>query len=233
MPEFPDAVLFDFSGTLFHIESAERALLAALGPESVSWAGALERLGAINGSSTPDELPDHLASVWAERDLSADAHRAAYSGLSLHAGLTPQQARLLYDRGIGAAAWSPYPDTAEVLHRLRGAAVPVALVSNIGWDPRPVLARYGLQDAFDALLLSYEQGVQKPDPLIFRRACAKLDVPPSRALMIGDNVGADGAAARIGCRFVCVPSSADRPSDTLLRAVGWDAQEQAGDHQPE
>jgi putative hydrolase of the HAD superfamily len=228
VPELPDAVLFDFSGTLFHIESAEQALRAALGPRFVHLAADLERLGAINGSGTPDELPDHLARVWAERDLSADAHRAAYSGLSIHAGLTPAQARLLYDRGIDADAWRPYPDTAEVLSRLGRAGVPVAVVSNIGWDLRPVLDQYGVADEFAALVLSYERGVMKPDAAIFRTACAELNVRPRGALMVGDTPGTDGAAVDIGCRFELVPSDPQRPADTLLRAVGL-----AGGHQPE
>ena len=116
-----DAVLFDFSGTLFHIETAADALAAALGPEFVSWAPELERWGAINGSGTPDELPEHLADVWARRDLDRTAHRAAYSGLSVHAGLTREQAARLYDRGTTPQAWHPFADTAPVLHRLHAA----------------------------------------------------------------------------------------------------------------
>jgi HAD superfamily hydrolase (TIGR01509 family) len=220
VPHPPDAVLFDFSGTLFHIESAEQALVAALGPEFAHWAGELERLGAINGSGTSDDLPAHLAEVWADRDLSADAHRAAYSGLSVYAGLSPEQARLVYDRGIAPEAWSAYPDTVDALRRLRAAEVPVAVVSNIGWNPRPVLARYDVADDFDALVLSYEQGVMKPDPAIFLLACTELDVLPQTALMIGDNADTDGAAVEIGCRFVLVSSNAERDDDTLLRAAG-------------
>jgi hypothetical protein len=56
-----DAVLFDFSGTLFHIESAADAVAATLGPDAARFVSDLERFGAINGSRTPAELPDHLA----------------------------------------------------------------------------------------------------------------------------------------------------------------------------
>ena len=37
--------------------------------------------------------------------------------------------------------------------------------------------------------------------------------------MIGDNPDTDGAATAVGCRFVLVPPSPERPADTLLRAV--------------
>jgi HAD superfamily hydrolase (TIGR01509 family) len=192
---------------------------AALGAGQMGRTAELERLGAINGSGQPAALPEHLVPVWADRDLSAASHRAAYSGSALHAGLTDHQARLLYERGVSPAAWTPYPDTVEVLRRLRAAGVPTAVVSNIGWDPRPVFVRWGVADLFDALVLSYERGVIKPDPRIFELACRELGVAPADTLMVGDNPDADGAAAAIGCRFVLVPADPARPPDALLQAI--------------
>jgi putative hydrolase of the HAD superfamily len=214
-----DAVLFDFSGTLFHVESAAEALEAALGPEFVSWAPALKRWGAINGSGTPDELPEHLAEAWARRDLDRAAHRAAYSGLSVHAGLTREQADRLYDRGTTPQAWHPFADTAPVLHKLHAEQTSVAVVSNIGWDPRPVIAAYGLTEYLPVLVLSDERGVLKPDPRIFEIALAELDADPARAVMVGDNPDADGGAAALGCTFRLVAASPDRPAGSLLRAI--------------
>ena len=112
----PAAVLFDFSGTLFHIEPAAVSLLRAVGPDAVRLAPAVLRYGGINGAGRPAELPDELADVWARRDLSRDAHRAAYSGLSPRAGLDPAQADRLYEHGVSASAWHPYPR-----HRPRAA----------------------------------------------------------------------------------------------------------------
>ena len=214
-------MLFDFSGTLFHIEDPAQALLAALGPEFVSWADRLAELGAINGSSSSSDLPAHLADAWERRDLSRTDHRAAYSGLSRHAGLTAAQSDALYDRGVRPEAWHPYPDTVRTLRSLRSGHVPTAVVSNIGWDPRPVLSRYGVDGDIELLVLSDEQGVVKPDPEIFRRACAGLGVAPSDCLMIGDNPEADGAAVALGIGFTLVDADpATRPADALLRATG-------------
>lgn len=220
MSEPPVAVLFDFSGTLFHVEDARAAVVGALGERFASYAAALRRWGAINGSDTPADLPAELADVWARRDLSAEAHRAAYSGLSVHAGLTPEQARRVYERGISVEAWRPYPDTLAVLRRLHDADVPVAVVSNTGWDMRAVLHKSGVDGLLRTVVFSHERGILKPDPAIFALACAELDVDPPDAVMIGDNPTADGGATAIGCRFVLVPPDADRPPDTLLRAVG-------------
>lgn len=219
LPRVFDAVLFDFSGTLFHIESAADELAAALGPDYVHLAPEMDRWGAINGSGTPDELPDELADVWARRDLSRAAHRAAYSGLAVRAGLTVEEAARVYARGISPQAWRPFPDTAAVLKRLAADGVPVAVVSNIGWDPRPVIAAHGLTDELPVLVLSDERGVQKPDPEIFELAVAEVGADPRRTLMVGDNPETDGGATAIGCAFRLVPSSPDRPADTLCRAV--------------
>ncbi|WP_375481181.1 HAD-IA family hydrolase [uncultured Jatrophihabitans sp.] len=216
----PAAALFDFSGTLFHIESAQESLLRALGADYLHLAPAMERFGGINGSSTPQELPDELAGVWAERDLSARAHHDAYSGLSRYAGLDHDEAETLYRHGTSAEAWHPFPDTIAVLRRLHARGVPVAVISNIGWDPRPVLARYGVDQDLDALVLSYEVGVEKPDPEIFRLACAALQVDPADAVMVGDNPEADGASTVLGIPFVQVAAHPGvRRPDELTAAV--------------
>ncbi|WP_375503943.1 HAD-IA family hydrolase [uncultured Jatrophihabitans sp.] len=214
------AVLFDFSGTLFHIESALVSLLRALGPEYLHLAPAMERFGGINGSTTPQELPNDMADVWAQRDLSAQAHHDAYSGLSRHAGLNREDAETLYRHGTSPEAWHPFPDTIKLLRRLHAAGVPVAVISNIGWDPRPVLARYGVGQDIDELVLSYEVGVEKPDPEIFRFACAALKVAPSEALMVGDNPSADGGSTGAGIPFVQVSADpAVRRPQELTDAV--------------
>lgn len=216
----PDAVLVDFSGTLFHIESAEHALLAALGPDWVHRAPELVRLGAINGSGPPDDLPAELEQLWATRDLSPQGHRAAYSDAAMRAGLDAAQAARLYARGLAPEAWHPYVDSVVTLRRLRELRVPVAVVSNIGWDPRPVFERYGVDGDIDVLVLSDERGVQKPDPEIFRIACAELSVEPQRCVMVGDNPTADGGSVALGIPFRKVPADpARRRRDTLLRTV--------------
>ena len=84
----------------------------------------------------------------------------------------------LYDRHMSPAAWRPYPDAAEVLGALRTSGARVGVVSNIGWDLRPVFRAHGLDALVDAYVLSYEHGIQKPDPQLFHIACTLVGQDP-------------------------------------------------------
>jgi putative hydrolase of the HAD superfamily len=222
------AVLFDFSGTLFRIESAESWLRAVLdesgteleGRELVRTARELEEAGALPGGAFPVRVPAELAGLWEVRDRSAELHRAAYTGLSRQVPLPdPALHDALYERHKTAAAWTPYPDAAEVLHALRERGIGVGVVSNIGWDLRPVFRAHGLDAYVDAYVLSYEHGIQKPDPRLFAAACAALGAEPKDVLMVGDSRRADGGAAALGCgvHFVDHLPVAQRPA--ALRPV--------------
>lgn len=223
--------LFDFSGTLFRIEPVTSWLRAALdstgtGLDEAGFEGAVQRLtaaGALPGGPAPERIPPELASAYAVRDSSARHHREAYTGLARQAGLDAGLCDVLYERHMDPAAWQPYPDAGEVLGGLRQEGVPVGVVSNIGWDLRPVFREHGLDGLVDAYVLSYEHGIQKPDPRLFRTACTLLGRDPADVVMVGDDRHADGGAAALGCevRFVDHLPVAERPGG--LRALGLTA----------
>jgi HAD superfamily hydrolase (TIGR01509 family) len=205
-----NAVLFDFSQTLFRAESTGEWLEAGLRRSGLVLGGRAraaleERLvetGAMPGGPEPRRMPPELRGLWGRRDLTAADHRAAYEGLASAAGLPdPGLARVLYERHMEPEAWRAFPDTVSTLRELRRRAVPVAVVSNIGWDPRPVFARFGVEELVDVFVLSYEHDVQKPDPALFQVALDALGVAGEQAVMVGDNPHADGGATRLGCRF--------------------------------
>ncbi|MEU2432217.1 HAD family hydrolase [Streptomyces sp. NPDC007861] len=201
-------VLFDFSGTLFRIEPVTAWLRAALDETGVRvgsedferYARQLDAAGALPGGSDPLRVPEPLAELWSTRDEDAGRHRAAYIGLARRVELPdPRLYDVLYERHKTPPAWQPYPDAAEVLGGLRRRGVGVAVVSNIGWDPRPVFRAHGLDVYVDAYVLSYRHGVQKPDTRLFRAGCEALGHDPRNVLMVGDDRYADGGAARLGC----------------------------------
>ncbi|MFG2761274.1 HAD family hydrolase [Streptomyces wuyuanensis] len=201
-------VLFDFSGTLFRIESVASWLRAALDETGISvgedafqrYARELDAAGALPGGSTPELIPEALAELWWTRDRDAQRHRDAYVGLAHRVALPdPRLYDALYERHKTPSAWRPYPDAAEVLGELRRLGTGVAVVSNIGWDPRPVFRAHGLDGFVDAYVLSYRHGVQKPDARLFQAGCEALGEDPRNVLMVGDDRRADGGAALLGC----------------------------------
>ncbi|MEB8340247.1 HAD family hydrolase [Streptomyces endophyticus] len=221
--------MFDFSGTLFHLESAEDWLQAVLteAGENIAesevrhWAQRLRAVGAVPGGPAPSSVDPTLARLWQERDLDAARHRKAYTGL-LHATALPwpELTDALYERHMTAPAWQPYPDTADVLAALHGAGVDIAVVSNIGWDLRPVFRAHGLDRFVDAYVLSYEHGIQKPDTELFRIALALLDLDGAATAMVGDDRVADAGAAGVGApvHFVEALPVGARP-DALRRLL--------------
>ncbi|WP_394435899.1 HAD family hydrolase [Streptomyces sp. SGAir0957] len=233
------AVLFDFSGTLFRIESAAawlRGGLDELGltlpePAFTRAAQGLHEAGALPGGSTAHvTVPGHLAELMAVRDVDATRHRAAYTGLAREVPLPDDRLYdVLYDRHMRPAAWHPYPDAHDVLAELRERGIPVGVVSNIGWDPRPVFVEHGLDAYVDTYVLSYRHGVTKPDPRLFEAACEALGVAPSATLMVGDDRHADAGAAALGCavHFVDHLPAAERP-DGLRPVLGLVGDERVG-----
>jgi putative hydrolase of the HAD superfamily len=215
-------VLFDFSGTLFRVEPTrcwlasvlEEAGMRMAEAEFAECARALEDAGALPGGHPPREVPPELAVLWAERDISADRHRAAFTGLARRVPLPDEGLYdALYERHMRPEAWQPYPDAERVLSTLHERGVRVGVVSNIGWDLRPVFRAHGLDPYVDAYVLSFEHGVQKPDPWIFEKACATLGVRPQETVMVGDAPQADGGAVQIGCGLHLVEHlpAGDRP----------------------
>ncbi|NEC64335.1 HAD-IA family hydrolase [Streptomyces sp. SID9727] len=221
--------LFDFSGTLFRIEPVRSWLAATLAERGVRvdeaaferYAAELEAFGALPGGPNPKRMPEDLVDGWAHRDESAELHRAVYTGLARQVALPdPGLYDALYDRHLSPDAWQPYPDAAEVLAGLRAAGVRIGVVSNIGWDLRPMFRAHGLDRYVDAYVLSFEHGVQKPDARLFHTACTLLGRDPADVVMVGDDRRADGGAAALGCevRFVRHLPVDERPDG--LRELG-------------
>jgi putative hydrolase of the HAD superfamily len=89
-----------------------------------------------------------------------------------------------------------YDDAMPVLRELRARGVRTALVSNCSHDTRPAVDRLGLNEAFDAVILSFEVRARKPEPDIYRAALDRLGATPQGAVFVDDQPAyCDGAAA--------------------------------------
>jgi putative hydrolase of the HAD superfamily len=208
------AVLLDALGTLVEFEDPAPLLRDALA----------ERHGVVVGPG--EAVAAVRAEIAAYRRMNLGAgDRAALAELRLAC------ARVVRDALPAAAAipldvlaatlvdsfrFTPYPEVAAVLDALRERGHALAVVSNWDVSLHDVLERTGLADRFDAVVVSAEIGVAKPDPEPFRRALAALGEAASGALHAGDSVDEDVAGARAaGVMPVLVDRDGGAPSGDL------------------
>jgi HAD superfamily hydrolase (TIGR01509 family) len=197
-----EAVLFDFANTIFHmieIDEWLRRIAADTGQPDLDVTGAAAQLA--DAYTRPE-----IRAAQADRDLSPANHRrsmyAWFAGVDALRGLED----VAYARMIADDSWVPYPDTEPVLRALDERGIPVGVVSDIAWDIRAHVRPAGLEKLIDTYALSYERGCEKPDPDLFRFACASLRTDPRRTLMVGDNPARDGGATTSGLRAYILPA---------------------------
>ena len=82
----------------------------------------------------------------------------------------------------------------------RGATVKLGLLSNASRGFTERLRERGVADIFDAIIVSGDVGVAKPDQEIFRLAAQRLGVAPEACLMIDDQAQHLRGAAATGMR---------------------------------
>src|SRR5207248_6567894 len=96
---------------------------------------------------------------------------------------------------------------------------------NLFEEQRDKLEYCGRARFVDALVVSEEAGVLKPDPAIFQIALARLGADAAHAVMVGDSWAADVAGARAaGIRAIWFnpsgkPIPADPPDVAEIRAL--------------
>lgn len=214
------AALFDYSGTLFRLEEDDSWFDGLVVDDKLVdghvQVELMRRLTAPTGR--PVDMGPEEYHAWVNRDLQPHLHREAYLHVLRESGLADEHAELLYRRVIDPASWTPYPDTADVLHRLSDRGIRTCVVSNIPFDVRAAFATAGTHA--DDYVLSFEVGVVKPNHEIFEIALNRLGVDAADTVMVGDSEEADGAARELGCGFVLVDPlpTWERP-DGLLRGL--------------
>jgi putative hydrolase of the HAD superfamily len=90
-----------------------------------------------------------------------------------------------------------YSDARRCLDLLRGERRALGVVSNSTSEAsvRRILDRVGILDYFSGVVSSGTEGVEKPDPEIFRRAVKRMNVRPDEAMFVGNLAQTDAKAA--------------------------------------
>jgi len=133
----------------------------------------------------------------------------------------------LYATFTDPANYALFDDVHGAIEALGSASLTLGIVSNFEAWLEDLLASLGVRDAFAVRVISGIEGVEKPDPAIFRRALERLAVDPADVVYVGDNPEFDVApAAAVGMTPVLIDRRGRFPDERCIR-IG-DLRELAG-----
>lgn len=87
-------------------------------------------------------------------------------------------------------------DSIRLLQELKKRGIKVGLITNTFSDERDFIRDSTLFQYFDVALISYEQGICKPEPELFQKMTKLLDVEADECLYVGDGGSKELFAAR-------------------------------------
>ncbi len=94
---------------------------------------------------------------------------------------------VVYREFTDVANYRVFDDVPPVLERLRAAGSVLGVISNFEeWLDR-LLADLAIRSYFPVRVISGIEGIEKPDPRIFRLAMERAGVDPERSVYVGDN----------------------------------------------
>jgi putative hydrolase of the HAD superfamily len=121
---------------------------------------------------------------------------------------------LAMERAFSETGVELYEDSLPVVRELRARGIKTALISNCSHSTRPIVDRLGITEEFDEILLSFEVGMHKPDPGIYREALGRLGgVAPERAVFVDDQPPYCDGAAALGIETFLIDRSGDGTPD--------------------
>jgi len=186
------SVLFDLGGTLVDERDfagwtdQARRLYLDFDPDDLAHAYQ-EVLTEVDAEPPSQDRETHLLEFW-RRTLSRAAQKPVTESTT--------------DKFVAAQKQSSapiqlYSDTRRCLDQLRQEHRTLGVISNSTSEARvrQILDQVGILDYFVRVVSSGTEGVEKPDPEIFRRAVRRMDVPPAEALYVGNLAHTDAKAA--------------------------------------
>ena len=99
----------------------------------------------------------------------------------------------------------PRPEALPTLARLRSLGLGTALISDCSPDVPVLWPTTPFAQAIDHPLFSCVEGLTKPDPSIYLRACQRLGVDPEDCVYVGDGGNHElSGAKRVGMRAILI-----------------------------
>jgi putative hydrolase of the HAD superfamily len=143
-------------------------------------------------------------------DLRARCAREMAVAMGLD-GLDPAVARAVM---LGSLEFTPFPDVAPALRRLRERGLRLVVASNWDCSLPDWLSGAGLRELVDGAASSAVVGHAKPAPAVFEEALRLAGAAPEEALHVGDSLENDVQGARAaGVRAVLLVRDGEPPAD--------------------
>jgi len=177
--------------------------------------GSLRRFAAAQHARYKDALAELSASDFVERFVLLDNNGAlwkdeVYRRILDENRITAIDPQTLLDEYIADFHnhCQGFAGLTEMVAELAAEGRRLGLITN-GTFPFQLhnFRALGVADHFDAVLVSEQEGIRKPDPEIFRRALARLGATADEAVFVGDNPEADIRGAQsVGMRTIYRPN---------------------------
>ncbi len=173
-----DAVLFDLFGTLIDNASPEQRVRLFRDP-------------AADLNCDPDEFMNAWLGIYHDRSIgrlgSVENEISEVCG-QLGFAPTKGQLQIVLKRRLDAfrEQCTPRATVLETLAKLRSMGIKTGLITDCGSEVPDVWPELELAPLMDATVFSCNVGATKPDPKLYKLACKRLDVSPSKCLYVGD-----------------------------------------------
>lgn len=144
-------------------------------------------LAEDTGVTAPSLDPDDSRTFW------TFLYRRFLEELGIHhRGLADELYRTFSD----STSYKVFDDVVPTLDRLQREGYRIGLISNFeGWLQK-ILVEQELGETFEVSVISGLEGVEKPDPQIYRLAIERAAIDPALAAHVGDSMAMDVRPAR-------------------------------------
>ena len=203
----PRAVLFDLDDTLYdHLHGARSALISMQRRHSELQAAPIRELEDRYSHALESIHVRLLRGELTQAEARAIRMRQFFAGFGVDIR-TDEDALEEYRRFRNAydAACQVVHGSHDLLKRLRGTVKLGVITNNLVSEQIPKLEQLDLKKYFDAITISEEVGVAKPNPRIFEVALTRLGETPENAVIVGDSLSSDiegGLAMGIRCVWI-------------------------------
>jgi putative hydrolase of the HAD superfamily len=174
-----------------------------------------QRLGLASG-----EINRRMEPIWVAGSLGKCTEEYVHQEMSTRLGMSQEQVaeymREMWDWYCGRLN----VPMADFFRSLRPRYRTAILSNSFVGARREEQQRYHFEEMCDLIIYTHEEGIAKPDPLIYELACKRLGVSPEQMLFLDDNEKNISAARAFGIHAIHCRETAQAIADVqaCLRA---------------